>query len=343
MAITINDIKEAFDGKSMEGLHVGKHIPVKMLIRAREAMKIRESYADILALYDSCILFQNGSEGCVIVPDGIYLRCMSVGYGFHGWNDISFVCRNEQLIHVNEHVFGIKGSEDDAEVVEKGLLKLIDTARRREKGNVEDADNRLVWMPKFLEPVNGGLKIPNVFNVGGMYTGLCQTLPETEGRNAMYSTCYICPTEVDRDMLMFINIGMVVDDVDFSKKINKHNIGGYENAWPLFTRGLLNGKNENYSDSIPALKPMPIPGSNDTFFLCAVTKLQNIGTDELFDDYANNKKEMLFKYVLGSVEELKTRQVSTIDSMKGFMNGFVEGAAKWRRITNALDLLGRFL
>lgn len=146
-------------------------------------------------------------------------------------------------------------------------------------------------------------------------------------------TYYIIPFQ-DNSALIFLYLSDDFFD-SFIENLNKYNIDGAKNAWPLLMGALENSANDNY------FKPSLFK-YNDMFW-GLFTIIENIDITVLETEYVIGKFGNLYSYALSMLQEMNDNDISKWDMAKGYGKAGVDGW-KWSRvISTALAIGGTIL
>lgn len=145
-------------------------------------------------------------------------------------------------------------------------------------------------------------------------------------------TYYFFPT-AQREALLFLYVGDDVFD-EVVDNIDEYNEEGIINAFPLFIKALMNGAQDNYSQT--ALIKLPHVNGNGSFW-CFATKIENVDFSDLDNDYVINKLSKLYSDTIDIFNQIDENDVSFWDQLKGAGKAGYDG---WKLAKTALTLGG---
>ena len=139
-----------------------------------------------------------------------------------------------------------------------------------------------------------------------------------------------------QDNSAFVFLYLSDNDFDYLiDNLNKYNVEGTKNAWPLLMAALENAANDNY------FKPSLFKYNG--MFWGLFTMVENIDITDIETEYVIGKFGNLYNYALNMLQEIHDNDISKWDMAKGYGKAGIDGL-KWSRIiSTALTIGGTIL
>ena len=144
------------------------------------------------------------------------------------------------------------------------------------------------------------------------WAGRTLTITDDDGNTFRY-LFYILPLD-ESSALVFCPFGEAEWLSGFVSALNKYNIEGAENAWPLLMAALKNGIDGNYShDDAPALIPIDDTPTGESNIWGVAVKVENIDYEDIDTKYLYKKAITASQYALSMLMEYQENDISKTD------------------------------